>query len=257
RIQIIINEQGRSNIPVSTTASTGESIDWLVLKLRSTGGSLNFEDRSQDASVNLPVWNISIDGSRLAGTQEIHFQTDQLARVRYGGKAITAHTIDARVTLKDRNATLDVQRASISSDLADLQITGTVNNLNDPSLALALISQVHLEPTVHHFSIPQKFEGDLAIDASLNGRPNDLKIAARIKGEDLRAEAFDRITVDADVAGDLASQRAHINSLQVRSPNLSVSGTADLALAESAGESRIDATLDAADLESISKTLRL
>ena len=47
KIQIVIDEQGRDNIPSSTT-TTGEAIDWLILKMRSTGGSLAFEDRSQN-----------------------------------------------------------------------------------------------------------------------------------------------------------------------------------------------------------------
>src|SRR5215831_5394209 len=102
-IQIVIDEQGRSNIP-SSTASTGEPIDWLILKLRSTGGSLSFEDRSQSTFVNLPVWNLSVDGS-LAGTQDIHFQTQQVSEARYSGRTLYARNIDARLTLKDRNQT--------------------------------------------------------------------------------------------------------------------------------------------------------
>src|SRR5262249_13937778 len=258
-IQIVIDEQSRSNIP-NSTASTGEPIDWLILRLRSTGGSLSFEDRSQSTFVNLPVWNLSVDGSlesRRAGTQDIHFQTQQVSEARYSGRTLYARNIDARLTLKDRNQTLNVQRVFISSDLGDLAISGTVQNLSDPSLDLAATSKIRLEPTSHYLSIAQKLEGDLEIITSLKGLSNQLKVAGRIKGENLTAESIDRITLDADVAGDLAARRAQVNSFQMRSPNLSVSGTAVLALAADAGESRIDARLDAADLEKISKPLKL
>jgi outer membrane protein assembly complex protein YaeT len=255
-VHIVVDEQGQSNIP-SSTASTGEPIDWLILKLRSTGGSLIFEDRSQNIFVNLPIWNLSVDGSRLAGTQDIHFQTQQVSEARYDGRTLNTQNIDARLTLKDRNQTLSVQRAFISSDLGDLAISGTVQNLSDPSFDLAATSKIHLEPANHYLSIAQKLEGDLDITTSLKGLPNQLKVAGRVKGENLTAESIDRITLDADVAGDVAARRAQVNSFQMRSPNLSVSGTAVLALAADAGESRIDARLDVADLEKISKPLKL
>src|SRR5215831_8661835 len=140
-IQIVIDEQGRSNIPAST-ASTGEPIDWLILKLRSTGGSLSFEDRSQNVLLNLPLWDMSVDGSQLPGTQNIQFQTQHAGDARYSGKALNLQRLSARVTLKNRNQTLDVESADISSDLADVAVSGTVESLNDPNLDLRLISKI-------------------------------------------------------------------------------------------------------------------
>src|SRR5262249_26173595 len=224
---------------------------------RTTGGSLSFEDRSQNVFVNLPLWNLSIDGTPLTGTQDIQFQTQQVAEVRYGGKSLNVQTIDARLALRDRNETPDVERVSISTDIGDLAISGTVKNLQDPSLDIAATGKIQLEPASHYLSITQKLEGDLNVAASLKGRPNELKVTGRIKGENLTAEPIDRITVDVDIACDVAEQRAQLNSFVGRSPNLSVSGTADFALAPNAGGSRIDARLDAADLEKISKMLKL
>lgn len=256
RIQIVIDEQGRSNIPGST-ASTGEPIDWLILKLRSTGGSLTFEDRSQSVLLNLPLWNMSVDGSQLSGSQNIQFQTQQAGNARYSGKALNLQRLSARVTMKNRNQTLDVENVDVSSDLADVALSGTVESLNDPNLDLKLISKIRLEPAAHHLSITPKLEGDLNIDASLKGRPSELKAAARIKGENLTAEMIDQINVGADVTYNLAAQRVQLNSFEIGSPNLAVTGNGDLALAANAGESRIDAKLDVADLEKISKLFKI
>jgi outer membrane protein assembly complex protein YaeT len=256
RIQVVIDEQGRSNIPGSTT-STGEPIDWLISKLRSTGGSLSFEDRSQNVSLNLPLWDMSVDGSGLTGTQTIQFETRQAGDLRYSGKSIDVQHIGTRVALKNRNQTLQLESVAVTSDLADLAVNGTVENLNDPTLDLKLISKIRLEPVVQYLSITQKLEGALNIDASLKGRPGALKGVMRINGEDLRAEMIDQISVDADAAYDLAAQRLQFNSFQTRSNNFSVSGTADLKLAANAGESNIDAKLEVADLAKISKMLKL
>src|SRR5262245_49607535 len=108
KIQIVIDDQGRSNIP-ATTASTGEPIDWLIWKLRSTGGSISFEDRSQNVSLNLPLWDVSVDGNQLTGTQDIQFQTRQAGDARYDGKTINLQQVGAHITLKNRNQALDVK----------------------------------------------------------------------------------------------------------------------------------------------------
>ena len=256
RIQVVIDQQGRSNIPGST-GSTGEPIDWLILKLRSTGGSLNFEDRSQNVLLNLPLWDMSVDGNQLTGTQDIQFRTQQAGEARYDGKPVSLQQAATHVTLKNRNQTLDVKSADVSSDLADVAVSGTVESLNDPNLDLRLISTIRLEPATQHLSITQKLVGDVKVDASLKGRPAELIAAARIKAENLTVEMLDRVSVDADVHYDLAAQRARLNSFATRSPALAVSGTGDLALAEGAGESQIETRIEGADLEKISKILNL
>jgi outer membrane protein assembly complex protein YaeT len=257
RFQIVIDERGRHNIPGSTTTTTGEPIDWLILKMRLTGGSFTFEDRSQNVLVSLPAWDLAIDGSQVTGAQEIQFQSRRAGETRYQGKILKVESIDAQVALKNGNQTLDVHGARLSSDVADLAITGTVETLNEPSLDLAATSKVHLRPASQYLSIEQKIEGDLDIDASVKGRPNELKVTGRLKGDNVVAESIRQIALDADVAYDPAAERAKLNSFNVRSPDLSLSGTADVALAANAGESRIDVQLDGLDLEAISKIFNL
>ena len=258
KIQIVIDEQGRDNIPSSSsTTTTGQAVDWLILKMRSTGGSLAFEDRSQNALVRLPLWDLAVDGSRLTGEQEIQFKTRQAGEVRYNGKIVTVENIDVQAALKQRNEALDVRRAQLSSSVVDVEIRGTVENLNDPRLDLAIISNIHLKPASQYLSVAQKIEGDLHVDASVKGRPKELKAAGHLKGENLTAELIGQIALDADVVYDFAGQRARLNSFQTRSPDLSVSGAADVALALNAGESSVDVRLDVAELANISKMLKL
>lgn len=256
KIQIVVDDRGRSNIP-SSTSSAAEPIDWLILKLRSTGGALSFEDHSQNVFLNLPRWVLSVDGSEATGTQAIEFQTQQDGEARYAGKAINLNRVATRMTLKNRNQGLSVESLNVASDLADIGISGTIESLNDPNLDLVAKGTVRLASATRQFSITQKIEGVLNVDASIKGRPSELRAAVRMNGENLSAEMIDRVTVDADVAYDLAAQRAQLNSFHVRSPDFSVSGSADLALAANAGESRIDSKLEVADLEKLSKILSM
>lgn len=256
KIQIVVDEQGRNNIPGGTTTA-GEPIDWLILKMRLTGGSLTFEDRSRNVLVHVPVWDLAVDGDRLTGAQEIQLKTRLASEVQYNGKVLTVYNIESRLALKQRNETLDVYSAQLSSGVGDVAISGTIEDLKDPRLDLAVAGGIHLKPASQYLSIGQKIEGDLNVDVSVKGRPQELKVAGHIKGDNLTAEMIGQIALDADVAYDLAGRRARLASFQTRSPGLSVHGVADMALAANAGESSVDARLDAVDLEKISKMLKL
>jgi outer membrane protein assembly complex protein YaeT len=256
KIQIVIDEQGGNNIPGTASTSTAEPIDWLILKMRSTGGSLTFEDRSQNTFATLPLWDLAVDGSRLTGTQEIHLQSRQAGEARYQGKTIRLESLDAQVLLKDRNQTLEVRAAHVSSDVADVATTGTIETLNDPQLDLAVTGSVHLQPASRQLAIEERIEGDLNVSASVKGRVNELKVAGRVAGDNLTAQMIQQIAVDIDLIYDAAAQRAQLNSFDIRSPQLSLGGTADVALGANAGESRIDARLTNVDLQAISKILK-
>src|SRR5262249_32627973 len=179
KIEIIVDEHGRSNIPTSTGTS-GEPIDWLILKLRSTGGSLRYEDRSQNVAVSLPAWDLAVDGNRLTGTQEIQLQTRHAGEARYNGKILPLQNIDVQLALKDRNQTLDVHHVQLSSDVVDVATAGTVENLSQPRLDATVSSTIRLQPASHYLSVENKLEGDLNVDATVTGPPSALKVAGRL-----------------------------------------------------------------------------
>ena len=91
------------------------------------------------------------------------------------GRYSAVQNIDAQMALKQRNETLDVHSARLSSDVADLAINGTVENLNDPRLELTVISKIHLKPASQYLSLEQTIEGDLNVDASVKGRPEGIE----------------------------------------------------------------------------------
>jgi hypothetical protein len=177
----------------------------------------------------------------LTGVQEIQFKTEQAGEATYNGRILSVENIDTQMSLQQRNETLDVHSARLSSNAADVAINGTVENLNDPRLDLTMISQIHLKPASQYLSLEQNIEGDLNVDASVQGRPRELKVAGHLKGENLTAEMIQQLTLDTNVTYDLARNRARLDSFQTRSPNFSVSGAADVALGANAGESNVDA----------------
>src|SRR2546422_970802 len=256
KIQIVVDEQGRSNIP-SSGSTTGGPVDFLILKLRLSGGSIRYEDRSQNVLVSLPFWDVAIDGNALTGSQEIQFQTRRAGEAQYNGKTITLQNRGGRLVLKERNQTADIQQIQLASDVADVVLGGTISNLSKPQLDLSVGSKIRLQRAAYHFSIKQRVAGDLNVDVSIKGPANAVKVAGRTQGENLIAEMLDRIALNIEFAYDQAAQRAQLKSFNTRSPGIAISLSADVALAASAGASRVDARLDVADLQQISNILKL
>jgi len=262
RIHIVIDEQGRNNFSAdaagaSAVSTTAEPIDWLILKMRLMGGSVTFEDRSSNVLLKLPLWDLMIDGSPWTGEQKIQLTTRQSGEVQFNGKALTMQSIDLHADLKERNATLDVRSARLSSGAANVAIEGTVQNLSDPSLDLVLTGEVDLEQASEFLSVDQKIDGDLHLDLSVKGRPEGLKVFGRFKGDNLTAEMIEQVDLDANLTYDLALQRARLDSFRTRAPGFAVSGAADLALAPAAGESGLNVRVDDVDLAKIATLLKL
>jgi len=256
RIQVVIDEQGRDNLPPSSS-TTGERTDWFIFKMKSTGGSLAYEDRSRNILIRLPAWDLAVDGNGVTDSQEFQFNTRQASEAQLNGKVLTLERIDARVALKQRNQNLEIHEAQLVSNAADITIVGGVENLENPQLDLAVNSNIHLKEATPYLSIEQKIDGDLNLNASVKGRPNELKASGHLKGEDLKAEMLTDIALDADIAYDVSRDRAQLNALQLRSPSLSLTADADVALAAKAGTSTAQARLQAIDLEKFSQLLRL
>src|SRR3989449_971520 len=256
KIQIVVDEQGRSNIP-SSGSTTGGPVDFLILKLRLSGGSIRYEDRSQNVLVSLPFWDVAIDGNALTGSQEIQFQTRRAGEAQYNGKTITLQNLGGRLVLKERNQTADIQQIQLASDVADVVLGGTISNLSKPQLDLSVGSKIRLQRAAYHFSIKQRVAGDLQFDGFIKSPPDALKVAGRAQGGNLTAEMLDRIALNIEFAYDQAAQRAQLKSFNTRSPGIAISLSADVALAASAGASRVDARLDVADLQQISNILKL
>jgi len=250
-IRIVIDERHRDNIPgpSSKPATSSQPLDLLVLKLRSMGGSFTFEDRSQDFEVRLPVWDLSMDASEESDSQAFHFNTRAASVARYAAKTLTIDSVEAQGALKQRNKTLELNRLRVASALSDLDLNGVVTNLSDPLLDLSVVGDVHLKPVRQLLSIQPNLQGDMHLDAKLTGRPKELQWNGRIEGRDLTLERFQGIALDAGMAGDLGAQRARLTSIRARSPNLSASGDADIAFTSAAGESRVNARTDVADLQ--------
>jgi outer membrane protein assembly complex protein YaeT len=257
-IHIVIDEKHRDNIPVASgsNSSSNQPIDWLILKLRSTGGSLTFEDRSQNTFAQVPVWDLSMDGNASNITEAFQFKTRETIQVRYSGKSLAIENIAVQGVLNPRKQTLDLGSVQISNDMGDIALNGNISNFSDPNLDLSAVSNLHVKPLRQFLSITQSIMGDLRMEGSIKGHPKELRIAGHLMGRNLGDKSRDT-ALDTDLDVDLRTNRARLTSILIRSPLLSASGAADLAIATDAGESRVDGNIDITDLRKLSTIYKL
>jgi outer membrane protein assembly complex protein YaeT len=252
-VNVVIDERHRDNVPGSSskTATSNPPIDLLILKLRSTGGSFHFEDRSKNLLLRLPVWDLSMDAGELTDTGDFEFNTRGNSEARFGGKTLTIDAMDVRGVLKQRNTMLQLHSAHLTSGLGDFEIKGDVGNPTDPQLNLSMTGDVHLKPVRQFLSVTQNIQGDMHVEAMATGHPEALQLTGRFSGHELTADRFSGIALDTEFAADLGKNRGRLTSVRARSPLVSVTGAADVALAPSAGESKVDARFDVANLQKL------
>jgi hypothetical protein len=89
------------------------------------------------------------------------------------------------------------------------------------------------------------------VEAMATGHPEALQLTGRFSGHELTADRFSGIALDTEFAADLGKNRGRLTSVRARSPLVSVTGAADVALAPSAGESKVDARFDVANLQKL------
>jgi outer membrane protein assembly complex protein YaeT len=252
-IQVVIDEMHRDNIPGRSgkTSSSSEPIDLLILKLRSTGGSFALEDRSQQLYVRVPVWDFSMD------SEEFQLKTRAASEVGYAGKSLSMDTLEMQGALTQRNSVLKFHSVRMSSPLGDVALNGTASDFSDLKLDLSVDGNIHLKPLRQFLSIKEIVDGEVHVAAMATGAPKELKLTGRLEGREMAVERYRRISMDTDLAVDLGTKRARFTSIRARSSNLSATGNADIALAPTAGESRMDARYDIADLRRVLELYKL
>ena len=252
-IHIVIDEQQRDNIPGSSgkTASSRQAIDLLISKLRSTGGSFEFEDRSKNLFLRLPAWDLSMKAGETNDYEDIQFETRKSSEARFNGKTLTIDNVDFQGGLRQRNTMLELRSAQLKSEVGNFAVKGTIGSFSDLHLNLSVSGDVPIKPVRQLLSATQNIQGNLHVDAAIAGRPEALQLTGHVTGRDLTVERFRGVSIDTDFAADFGTSRARLTSFRARSSNLSASGNADMALAATAGESKVDARFEVTNLDKL------
>src|SRR5262249_13407113 len=129
-LHLVIDEQGRDNLPHSSTPSSDAEIDYLIERLRITGASFEMEDRRQQIVARLPRWRLSIDGDAATRNHEIKLQTEQPGSVSVQQHEAPVQELTADVLLQKRAA--EIRSLNLKLQDSTLSLAGKLDSFKDP-----------------------------------------------------------------------------------------------------------------------------
>lgn len=254
-VHLVIDKDGRDNIPRPPgSESSGGNTDFLIEKALIEGGTLWVEDRRRQLDGRLPLERITINGDDLTDKHTIELRTRDTGQISFGGRTLQLKGVGANVVLDKKSAT--VSRLSVGLGESMLNLSGRVDDFDNPRIDLRADSTLALQPLINFADVKQTASGTLQLGLTAKGTIDALKADAHIEGDDLTIDKLRNVDLKSDLTYDAAASRVRFHSLNVNSPSGTVRGTADIALNQQAGTSTANVAASGLDLQRLSTTFK-
>jgi outer membrane protein assembly complex protein YaeT len=254
-LNLVIDEQGRDNIPHPPTKESSSETDYLIQKFRATGGSLEIDDRRQQIHAVIPRWQLSIDGNPVTMEHDIRLQTLEAGTIAFQQRSLPIRGLTAEVLLQ-KNA-VDVRSVQLTLRESTVTLAGKLDNLKDPRYDFKAETNLALGSLAQFAGVQQRVSGTVHASLTATGRPAQLVATARLDGKDLTIDRFDKLNLQAETAYEAAAQRVQLKSLNVFSPTGTIQGKGSVALNTKVGDSTLNAAVRGVDMARLSTTLKL
>ena len=254
RVNVVVDRSGRDNLPHPPASNSSKSnVDYLLRHLLITAGELKFEDQRQQLIAYLPLERIAVSGSQ-PQHERVELQT------RTGGQvSLATHRLELRATgaFAVDPDNLNVENLRVDAGASSVNLAGRINNLSSPSFDIHTEATLAVASLVEFAGVPQTVRGNLNVDLSAKGPLASLQATVRFHGEELTADRFDHLNIDAEATYDAAASRVVLRSARVTSPFARVHGDGDLALNPAAGESSVKLVVESGDMDRLSAMFAL
>ncbi|MGH9633049.1 MAG: translocation/assembly module TamB domain-containing protein [Bryobacteraceae bacterium] len=255
-IHIVVDEQGRDNLPRGPEEEeTSEKTAYLIDQLAITNGSVRVEERRQKLDVSLPLWRLSMDGNPATNVHDIHFETGKPGQVAFEGRTLPIGSITADVDLMEDAVQVEALKLGLGE--SRVVVSGNLESFENPVYDAKVETNLQLAGLAEFAGLKQKVVGDLDLTLTAKGPLPKIEVTAVAQGENLTVEDFNRLNLAARAVYSAEAQRARVESLKVQSPAGTIGAQADVALAQEAGTSTVQANINSFDLLTVSRTLDL
>ncbi len=256
-IHLVIDEAGRDNIPhlPASSGSSSPEIDFLIRKLRLSGGSLRVEERRLQIDTSLPLWQLAINGDSRSKDHVVRLEAQQPGRVAFQLRSLAIPTLTVELMLR-RNS-LDIHAVKMGLGDSIIAFSGKLDNFQDPRYDIKTETDLALESITKFAGVPQKIGGTVHASLTATGPLAQMRATARLDGQNLTVERLNRLGLKAEITYDAAAGRVQIASFNLASPAGKIQGNSSVALNTGAGESTLNAAVSALDLKQLSKAFQL
>jgi len=254
-IHLVIDPQGRDNLPHPPGPSSDSEIDYLIDRLVATGGSLLMEDRRQQIVASLPRWRLSVDGNPVSRDHQVKLETEQPGGVSFEQREMPVRQITADLLLQ-KNA-LDVRNLRLTLRDSTIALAGRLNNFKDPRYDFKAETDLALGSLAGFAGVRQRISGTVHASIAAAGPLSGMTVATRLDGRDLVVDRFDHLNLKAEAQYSAAQERVNVASFNLSSPSGTVQGKSNIALNTKAGASSLNAAVRNLDLNRLSTAMQL
>ncbi|HKE87500.1 MAG TPA: translocation/assembly module TamB domain-containing protein [Vicinamibacterales bacterium] len=254
-VHYVVDEQGRDNVPrpPSDPNKPSEPLDYLVSSLTVSRAKVRYENRADQIDARLPVSSINVTGNDVTNRHLIKLDAA-------GGEVMLR---DRRAAIDRLTGQIDLGRDDASIDQLQLEalgsraeVTGDITRFESPVADLTVKSTVDAMQVAPLARLDDPVSGSIVIDGTAKGPLSTPAINAHVIGSDLQFRDLRNAQLDALAAYDLATRRADVSSFQFRGPWGGVMGAGSLS-SDEAAQSRLNADINALDVATIMRALRL
>jgi outer membrane protein assembly complex protein YaeT len=224
RIHYFVGRDGETNLPEMKT-SEGEAPDLRILSAGITDGALQWEDLRGGFRVDIPSWDLAVEGTRGSRAHRVTFAGRQESTVTLGDLSIPIDALMIAGVLDGAGLRIDSARISAAHSTLDLQ--GTVRDLKNLDLELAPRLDVGAIAAAAGYG--GRAAGSISGAVGIEGPLDDPRIALRLAGMGVRVETLPPLdlSLSAEMQWNRAETRLELRSLDLASPegSLAVEGT--------------------------------
>lgn len=253
RIHYYVGIDGKSNLP-TTGARSGRTPDYLIEHGEIRDAFFRYEDARKGTALELPKWQLTLNGRRPTREHDIDFSTLQGASFRYRDRSIPIDRMKLSGTLDQTS--LRIQAADVSAANSQLSLKGTLSNFSSPVMNLQFDPRLDLNAIGQAARLSKPIGGTLTGTIQADGRFEDLRIDARVRGTSLTVLDYRNTDFALKGRAEWNSGRILIRDMEMTSSRGSVHGTAQLFTNPEGKTNRIEAGIRDFDLFPVWKLLR-
>jgi len=251
RLELAVDASGKINLPALATTevrpAAGGEWPFVIEALDVTAGAFNYADAGRGISVSLPAWTAAVRGDVQTLNHRIRILTVAPGEMRLAERVIPIDRLEFVAEAGSKAA--EVQMARLESAGSFVQLAGKVSDFSAPFVDARVRAGVDVAGAAALAGL-SGLEGALVIDATVEGRLDNLSAAAGISGRKLRFRQFRDAKLSGQISFASATKQLRVESLRLSSPLGSIRATGVMGI-DSVVPGRLSASIERLDLERV------
>jgi len=258
-IQIVVDKQGRTNLPTLLSGKSGKPSDrpaWhMVSSLQVEDGSVLFEDRQNRLQVVIPRWEFAATLHAIAAQHQLRFKALQIGQGSFEGRQFPIEEIALDAVLGTDG--LQVKNLLLRAAGAKVNGSGLLDHFAEPALDFKFNTGLDLGRLARHFPIGPATEGQISADMSLVRSKGITRISGLIRGQQISAAGYDQIAFETRANWDAETKQLRLEDFAARLRGGAIDGEIVLSLPGDQGSNSVQAEVRNLDIQPVTRFIEL